>query len=527
MLDIFWLPLAAAFVGAALCGALVFTALSRRHGAELAAAHEALRAAQADAAQLRLLRETDAAARQASEREWQRAAARARRIEQALEHSATHVLVLDEMLQPVFANRRFDKLLRRLGIAPASADARVAPRRDLAALDPSGRLEHALRARPLDADGGRTAQTVDLAYGDYRIRVVATPIEDEHGRHAGDLLLWIDKTDENRVERSIADVLEAVSRGDLTRRIPAAGQKDFLGTVTTGINEIVTRLGGLVAAVTESTAAVRTEATGMADRSAQIATSVETAAASLERTASNLQQISQAVRQTAGSATTASEIAARTRSEASEGLALVSATTDAMQSIDRASREVADIVEVVDGIALQIHLLAINAAVEAAHAGEQGRGFAIVADAVRALAARAKAAASDISERVSNTRERVTEGSRLVSQSGQTLERVVGSFSHVAELMEQVALSTRQQSSGIDRVNEAVAQLDLLTRDMSGFADETRLASGQMVRQADALAEMMRRYRTASTDGDAESFRADEPGPHGLPEQARIGVRQR
>jgi methyl-accepting chemotaxis protein len=527
MLDIIWLPLAAALVGAALCCAVLIGLLGRRHGSELAAAQEALRAAQADAAELQLLRETDAAARRTTDRELQSERARARRLEQALEHSATHVLVLDELLQPVFANRRFDQLAQQLGIASSPAEPGAARRRDLAALDPGGRLEQALRARAVDASGRRPSQTVDLAVGENRIRVVATPIEDEQGRHAGDLLLWVDKTEENRIERSIAEVLDAVAQGDLTRRIPAAGQEDFLGAVTTGINEIVARLAGLVAAVSESTVAVRGEATGMADRSAQVAVRVETAAASLERTSSSLQQISQAVRQTAGSATTASEIAARTRTEASEGLALVSATTESMQSIDQASREVADIVEVVESIALQIHLLAINAAVEAAHAGEQGRGFAIVADAVRALAARAKAAANDISERVRNTRERVTEGSRLVSQSGQTLERVVGSFSHVAELMEQVALSTRQQSSGIDHVNEAVAQLDQLTRDMSGFADESRLASGQMVTQTDELAEFMRRYRTAGADGASDSDRAGESRADRLLQQARVGLRQR
>lgn len=511
MVDIIWLLLAATLAGASVACVVTVGVLSRRHGAELAAAVAAARAARSEATELRLLRETDVAALRAREHEAERERGRARRIEQALEHSATHVLVLDEFLEPVFANRRFAELVQRLGVAQAPAESGTTPRYELAALDPSGRLEEALRARALGSDGQRATRTVDLVFGDCRIRVVATPIEDEQRRHVGDLLLWIDKTEENRIERSIADVLEAVAQGDLTRRIPLAGQKDFLATVTTGINEIVARLATLVAAVTDSTTAVRGEASGMAERSAQIAMRVETAAASLERTAANLQQISQAVRQTADSATTASEIAARTRTEASEGLALVSATTESMQSIDQASREVADIVEVVDGIALQIHLLAINAAVEAAHAGEQGRGFAIVADAVRALAARAKAAASDISERVNNTRERVTEGSRLVSRSGQTLERVVGSFSHVAELMEQVALSTRQQSSGIDHVNEAVAQLDLLTRDMSGFADESRLASGQMVTQTDALAEFMRRYRTTGPEQGAESRHTDGP----------------
>lgn len=210
--------------------------------------------------------------------------------------------------------------MQRLGVAQAPAESGTTPRYELAALDPSGRLEEALRARALGSDGQRATRTVDLVFGDCRIRVVATPIEDEQRRHVGDLLLWIDKTEENRIEGSIADVLEAVAQGDLTRRIPLAGQKDFLATVTTGINEIVARLATLVAAVTDSTTAVRGEASGMAERSAQIAMRVETAAASLERTAANLQQISQAVRQTADSATTASEIAARTRTEASEGL---------------------------------------------------------------------------------------------------------------------------------------------------------------------------------------------------------------
>ena len=166
-----------------------------------------------------------------------------------------------------------------------------------------------------------------------------------------------------------------------------------------------------------------------------------------------------------------------------------------MSQIESASREVAGIVEVVNNIAFQINMLAINATIEAAHAGAQGRGFAVVADEVRALAGRATGASRDIAALVGNTIERVTEGAKLVAHSGATLERVVGSFSRVAVLMDEVARATHEQSLGIDQVNQAVIELDGLTQQNAALVEQSMRASTAMSEQAVDLAGMMQRYR--------------------------------
>ena len=414
-------------------------------------------------------------------------------IEQALDQSASHVMLVDRDHRITWMNRKIRAMLVRIGAMPNSGEVERAIGAPLSAIDSSGVLHKALAA---PAANGPATLAIDIRLRDNPLRVIATPLLDAQGAPGSMLLLWVDKSLEVRVEAEISEVLTAVNRGDLTRRVPASAASGQFEALGRGVNDIADRLAGLVIAVSGSAAEVRRGAEEIVDGSSSIATRTAQAAASLENTASTLQQVTSAVRQTAQHAALANDVAAQTRQAATDGLATVSAATASMTQIESASHEIAGIVEIVNKIAFQINMLAINATIEAAHAGAQGRGFAVVADEVRALATRATGASRDIAALVGNTIERVTEGAKLVAHSGATLERVVGSFNRVAVLMDEVARATQEQSLGIEQVNQAVIELDGLTQQNAALVEQSMRASAAMSEQAVDLAGIMQRYRT-------------------------------
>jgi methyl-accepting chemotaxis protein len=416
-------------------------------------------------------------------------------IEQALDQSASHVMLVDRALRISWMNRRIRSMLVRIGVVHGSSDVEQILGNPVSEIEPSGVLQKALAAPQAPGAAAHATLAIDIRLRGSPLRVIATPLLDAEGEHTSTLLLWVDKSLEVRVDAEISEVLTAVNRGDLTRRVPATAASGQFESLARGVNDIADRLAGLVIAVTGSAAEVKRGAEEIVEGSASIATRTAQAAGSLENTASTLQQITSVVRQTAQHAALANDVAAKTRQAASDGLATVSAATASMTQIESASHEIAGIVEIVNKIAFQINMLAINATIEAAHAGAQGRGFAVVADEVRALAERATGASRDIAALVGNTIERVTEGANLVAHSGATLERVVGSFGRVAVLMDEVARATHEQSLGIEQVNQAVIELDGLTQQNAALVEQSMLASTAMSEQAVALAGMMQRYR--------------------------------
>jgi methyl-accepting chemotaxis protein len=218
-------------------------------------------------------------------------------------------------------------------------------------------------------------------------------------------------------------------------------------------------------------------------------------ASSLEETAASMEEMTSIVRQSADNAGHADQLARSTRAQAERGGEVALRTSGAMREIEAASRQITDIVQLIDEIAFQTNLLALNAAVEAARAGEQGRGFAVVAGEVRNLAQRSASAAKQIKTLIGDTVDKVQAGSVLVEESGQVLEGIVGSVKRVTDIVAEIAAASQEQSSGIDQVNRAVMQMDEVTQQNAALVEEAAAAARAMQEQADQLEVQVRFFR--------------------------------
>jgi methyl-accepting chemotaxis protein len=224
-----------------------------------------------------------------------------------------------------------------------------------------------------------------------------------------------------------------------------------------------------------------------------------------------MEEMTTTVKQNADNAGQANQLAMAARDQAEKGGTVVSQAVKAMSDINDASKKIADIIGVIDDIAFQTNLLALNAAVEAARAGEQGRGFAVVASEVRSLAGRSATAAKEIKELIQDSVRKVEDGSVLVTQSGQTLEKIVASVKKVSDIVAEIAAASREQSSGIEQVNRAVMQMDELTQQNAALVEEATAASQTMAEQVRGLNQMLDRYRVNDMIEAAKSYATPSP----------------
>jgi methyl-accepting chemotaxis protein len=212
-----------------------------------------------------------------------------------------------------------------------------------------------------------------------------------------------------------------------------------------------------------------------------------------------MEQISGTVQQSAETAREADVLAANAARVAAQGGAMVSQVVSTMQDIETSSRQISDIIGVIDGIAFQTNILALNAAVEAARAGEQGRGFAVVAGEVRSLAGRSAEAARQIRGLIGASVDRVQAGSQLVSSTGSTMEEVVSSVQRVARMIGEISAASAEQSNGIGQVNTAVTRLDQMTQQNAALVEQSSSASESLRDQAERLSDLVSVFRVNGT----------------------------
>jgi methyl-accepting chemotaxis protein len=311
---------------------------------------------------------------------------------------------------------------------------------------------------------------------------------------AGALLGWrITRSVKQPIDRAIR-VAERIAEGDLSSQVEV-GAHDEIGRLLLAVAAMQERLRALVGQIRESSDSIHVASAEVSTGNLDLSQRTERAASSLQQTASSMEDLTSTVRQSASAAERAHELARRASSVASRGGEVVTQMVATMREIDDSSRKIADIIGVIDGIAFQTNILALNAGVEAARAGDQGRGFAVVAGEVRTLAQRSAVAAKEIKALIDTSVDKVGAGSRLVKAAGESMSEIVASVEEVAVVVGEITSAASVQSTGISQVTSAVTQLDQVTQQNAALVEEASAAAESLREQAQSLTNVVSAFR--------------------------------
>jgi len=312
------------------------------------------------------------------------------------------------------------------------------------------------------------------------------------------LMLSTMKRLSNGFKRAIS-AAQAIAHGDLSHRDnDSAG--DEIGVLITQMRTTSNSLNGLIHRIVLGADSVSSAADAVAQGTQDLASRTEQQAAALEETSAGTEELNSTVQQNADNASEVDRMAITTSQLAERGGAVTSHAVDTMEVIRQASEKIAEIVNIIDGIAFQTNILALNAAVEAARAGESGRGFAVVAGEVRALAQRSASAAQEIKQVIHESVEGIRKGSDEVAQVGVAMTEIVESFNHMKTLIGEIANASKEQALGLQQINLAVNHMDATTQRNALLVENTLRTSEELQREANTFRELVAAFRLAEDE---------------------------
>jgi len=295
-----------------------------------------------------------------------------------------------------------------------------------------------------------------------------------------------------------------IASGDLSEPIEFSVEND-LSELLPLLSAMSERTFDVVSQVRAGTMAIATTSGQVKGDNTALAERTESQASSLQETASSMEELTSTVKQNAENAGQANRLAMSATEIAVKGGKVVGEVIDTMSSIKESSRQIVEIIGIIDGIAFQTNILALNAAVEAARAGEQGRGFAVVAAEVRNLAQRAASATKEIKSLISNSVTKVDAGGLLVAEAGKTMNQIVSSVKSVSHIIAEISAASREQDSGIQEINSAIVQIDSSTQKNAGLVEDALRTAANLQEQAEVLTRVVSLYKLGAREfGNAD-----------------------
>ncbi len=300
------------------------------------------------------------------------------------------------------------------------------------------------------------------------------------------------------LDRAVEE-LQRIADADLSQEIVVPGRNE-IGKLFHAMREMQQSLRKIVGEARDASNSIFTGSTEISRGNTDLSARTEQQAASLEETATSMEQLTATVKQNADNARQASGLANDASGTASHGGEVMDKVITTMQGISDSSKKVAEITGMIDSIAFQTNILALNASVEAARAGEQGRGFAVVAGEVRNLAGSSADAARQIKQLIESSALQVEEGSVLVEQAGTTMREVVAAVKRVTDIMDEISAASQEQSGGIEQVSQAVSQMDEVTQQNAALVEQVTAAASSLEEQAKRLETAVAVFRLADAE---------------------------
>ena len=476
------------------------------------------------------------------------------RVRQALDRVATNTMIANKELEIIYMNDAVEGMFNL-----AESDLK----QDLPGFNASQLL--GTKIENLHTNSAKQRVTLELLSSSHKEEIeiggrtfglISNPIMDVSGSRLGTVMEWTDRTAEVAIEKEIDSLVAAAGAGDFTKQIEMTGKEGFFKTLSDGLNTLVAttevglndvirvlgamakgdlteritreyggsfqqlkndanttaeKLTEVIQGIKEAATAVTSGSNEIVAGNADLSLRTEEQAASLEETASSMEEMTATVKAAADNAGNANKESVSTADVAAKGGDVVQRAVIAMEEISRSSKQIADIIGVIDEIAFQTNLLALNAAVEAARAGEQGRGFAVVAGEVRNLAQRSAEAAREIKDLIRDSGAKVEEGTQLVNESGETLKTIVVAVQKVSEMIKDINNSAAEQTSGIEQVNTAIVQMDDMTQQNAALVEQASAAGEAMFEQANRMNKMMSFFNIGSAAATGYSTVGRQP----------------
>ncbi len=302
--------------------------------------------------------------------------------------------------------------------------------------------------------------------------------------------------------RQTAKFANQIAAGDLGSKM-ASERNDEVGELIRALTQMNVNMRATVLDVRDGVDLMKRATSEIATGTLDLSSRTESQASSLQQTAASMEQINATVRNNAETARQANSVASAACDAAETGGRVVGEVISTMDGITKSSKQIAEIIGVIDSIAFQTNILALNAAVEAARAGEQGRGFAVVAGEVRSLAQRSAQSAKEIRTLISQSVTQVDNGSKLVNSAGQSIQNIVDQVRRVTELVGHISNASSEQSSGIGQINQSVTHLDHMTQQNAALVEQSSAAAESLREQAARLVDTVAVFKLSQAENEA------------------------